>query len=61
MDSAGFHRIPSGTLSGILTMVVLWIPLPCGILSEILTDSSHAFITFINIAISVSHVILNIC
>jgi len=40
VDSAGFHRIPSGTLSGILTMVVLWIPLPSGILSEILTDSS---------------------
>ena len=57
MDSAGFHWI----LSGILTMVVLWIPLPSGILSGILTDSSHAFITFINIGISVSHVILNIC
>ena len=27
MDSAGFHWIPSGTLSEILTMVVLWIPL----------------------------------
>jgi len=27
VDSAGFHWIPSGTLSEILTMVVLWIPL----------------------------------